>query len=119
MRVPISYALHFPERADVPVEQLDLAAIGSLTFEAPDPDAFPALRLAREAALAGGTAPCVLNAANEAAVQAFLDGQLSFSGIPEMIERALDSVETGPLTGFDDLYRADADARRVVEGAVA
>jgi 1-deoxy-D-xylulose-5-phosphate reductoisomerase len=119
MRVPISYALHFPDRADVPVEQLDLAAIGSLTFEAPDPETFPALRLAREAALAGGTAPCVMNGANEAAVQAFLDGQLAFTGIPEMIERALDTVETGPLTSFDDLYRADAEARRVVEGAVA
>ncbi|MFL5895302.1 MAG: 1-deoxy-D-xylulose-5-phosphate reductoisomerase, partial [Thermoleophilaceae bacterium] len=86
MRVPISYALHFPERADVPVEPLDLAALGQLTFEEPDDEAFPCLRLAREAAVAGGTAPCVLNAANEVAVQAFLDGQLAFNGIPEMIE---------------------------------
>ncbi|HEX4759348.1 MAG TPA: 1-deoxy-D-xylulose-5-phosphate reductoisomerase, partial [Thermoleophilaceae bacterium] len=77
MRVPISYALHWPERADVPVKALDLPALGQLTFEEPDLDAFPCLRLAREAAVAGGTAPCVLNAANEVAVGAFLDGQLS------------------------------------------
>jgi 1-deoxy-D-xylulose-5-phosphate reductoisomerase len=60
-----------------------------------------------------------MNAANEVAVQAFLDGQLGFTGIPEMIERALEAVETRPLTSFDDLYLADAEARRVVEGAVA
>jgi 1-deoxy-D-xylulose-5-phosphate reductoisomerase len=60
-----------------------------------------------------------MNAANEAAVQAFLDGQLSFTGIPEMIERALESVETGPLASFEDLYRTDAEARQVVQGAVA
>jgi 1-deoxy-D-xylulose-5-phosphate reductoisomerase len=119
MRVPISYALHFPERADVPVERLDLAALGRLSFEPPDEEAFPCLRIAREAAAAGGTAPCVMNAANEVAVQAFLDGQLGFNGIPEMIERALEAVETRPLTSFDDLYLADAEARRVVEGAVA
>jgi 1-deoxy-D-xylulose-5-phosphate reductoisomerase len=119
MRVPISYALNFPDRADVPVEPLDLAALGRLTFEAPDEQAFPCLRLAREAARSGGTAPCVMNAANEVAVQAFLDGQLPFTGIPEMIERALETVETRPLTSFDDLYLSDAEARRVVEGAVA
>jgi 1-deoxy-D-xylulose-5-phosphate reductoisomerase len=119
MRVPISYALHYPERADVPVEPLDLADVGELTFERPDADAFPALRLAREAALAGGTAPAVMNAANEAAVQAFLDGRLGFTGIPDMIERALQTVETGPLTSFEDLYLADAEARGVVQGAVA
>jgi 1-deoxy-D-xylulose-5-phosphate reductoisomerase len=119
MRVPISYALHFPERADVPVEPLDLPKLGQLTFEAPDEDAFPCLRLARAAAAEGGTAPCVLNAANEVAVQAFLDGHLSFNGIAEMIERALYAVERQPLTSFDDLYLADAQARRVVEGAVA
>jgi 1-deoxy-D-xylulose-5-phosphate reductoisomerase len=119
MRVPIAYALHFPDRVDVPVEPLDLAAVGQLTFEEPDLDAFPCLRIAREAAVAGGTAPCVMNAANEVAVQAFLDGQLPFSGIPELIARALAQVETRPLTSFDDLYLADAEARRVVEGAVA
>src|SRR6185437_5258934 len=97
MRVPISYALHYPERADVPVRTLDLAELGQLTFEPPDVEAFPCLRLAREAAVAGGTAPCVLNAANEVAVEAFLDGELSFLGIAEVIERALDELPAEPL----------------------
>lgn len=111
MRVPISYALHWPERVDVPVRQLDLAALGQLTFERPDEEAFPCLRLAREAAVAGGTAPCVLNAANEIAVHAFLAGELSFLGIPEVIERTLAELPPEPVSHFADLYRADAEAR--------
>jgi 1-deoxy-D-xylulose-5-phosphate reductoisomerase len=111
MRVPISYALHHPERADVPVPQLDLADLGELTFERPDEDAFPCLRLAREAAAAGGTAPCVLNAANEVAVQAFLDGEIRFTAIAEVIERALAAHDPVPVRHFSDLYRADAEAR--------
>ena len=87
MRVPISYALHHPERVDLPVAPLDLAELGALTFERRRPDAFPCLRLAREAAVAGGTAPCMLNAANEVAVHAFLDGRLRFLGIAGVIER--------------------------------
>ena len=87
MRVPIAYALLHPERVDVPVRALDLAEVGALTFEPVDEEAFPCLRLAREAALAGGTAPCVLNAANEVAVHAFLEGRLPFLGIPAVIER--------------------------------
>ncbi|MEX2194746.1 MAG: 1-deoxy-D-xylulose-5-phosphate reductoisomerase [Thermoleophilaceae bacterium] len=123
MRVPISYALHFPDRADVPVEALDLAAVGQLTFEAPDEDTFPCLRLAREAAAAGGTAPCVLNAANEVAVHAFLGGALSFPGIAEVIERTLADAGAAPVGHFSDLYRADAEAREragdVIEGVAA
>jgi 1-deoxy-D-xylulose-5-phosphate reductoisomerase len=111
MRVPISYALHWPERADVPVRPLDLPELGKLTFEEPDVEAFPCLRLAREAAGTGGTAPCVLNAANEVAVGAFLDGQLSFTGIAEVIERALTDIPPEPVRHFSDLYRADAAAR--------
>jgi 1-deoxy-D-xylulose-5-phosphate reductoisomerase len=111
MRVPISYALHYPERADVPVEPLDLAKLGQLTFEEPDPDTFGCLRLAREAGAAGGTAPCVLNAANEVAVAAFLDGALPFTGIADVIERALDAVPPRPVGHFSDLYKADAQAR--------
>ena len=91
MRVAIAYALHHPDRADVPIPTLDLVG-RSLTFEAPDDDAFPCLRLAREAALAGGTAPCVLNAANEVAVHAFLGERLPFLGIPAVIERTLERV---------------------------
>ncbi len=122
MRVPISFALHYPERADVPVRPLDLAELGQLTFQPPDVDAFPCLRLAREAAVAGGTAPCVLNAANEVAVEAFLDGELSFLGIAEVIERALDELPAEPVRHFSDLYRADAAtrarARELVEEGV-
>jgi 1-deoxy-D-xylulose-5-phosphate reductoisomerase len=111
MRVPISYALNYPERTDVPVEPLDLSAVGELTFERPDPSTFACLRIARQAAVAGGTAPCVMNAANEIAVQAFLDRAIPFTGIPEVIERALDAVPAEPVRHFSDLYRADAAAR--------
>jgi 1-deoxy-D-xylulose-5-phosphate reductoisomerase len=111
MRVPIAYALHHPERVDLPVEPLDLAAVGALTFEPVDEDAFPCLRLAREAALAGGTAPCVLNAANEVAVHAFLAGRLPFLGIAEVIERALEAVPAGRVHAFETLYEADREAR--------
>ena len=111
MRVPISYALHYPERADVPVPQLDLVELGKLTFEAPDVDAFPCLRLAREAAAVGGTAPCVLNAANEVAVHAFLAGELPFTGIAEVIDRTLEAIPATSVRHFSDLYTADAEAR--------
>jgi 1-deoxy-D-xylulose-5-phosphate reductoisomerase len=113
MRVPISYALHYPSRVDVPVRPLDLAAVGSLTFEPVDADAFPCLRLAREAALAGGTAPCVLNAANEVAVHAFLAGRLDFLGIPAVIEEALERLPVAPVRAFESLYDADREARAV------
>jgi 1-deoxy-D-xylulose-5-phosphate reductoisomerase len=118
MRVPISYALHHPERADVPVPSLDLAAVGELTFEAPDTDAFPCLRLAREAGEAGGTAPCVLNAANEVAVAAFLDGRIAFTGIAEIVAAALEALPAQPLSHFDDVYAADAAAREHARGLV-
>src|SRR3546814_18949841 len=84
MRTPIAYALAWPERMTTPVERLDLAAIGRLTFEAPDPQRFPALALARAALCAGCTAPIPLNAANEYAVSAFLTGRQGFHGIREM-----------------------------------
>jgi 1-deoxy-D-xylulose-5-phosphate reductoisomerase len=118
MRVPISYALHHPERADVPIEPLDLAELRSLTFEPPDEETFACLGLARKAAAAGGTAPCVMNAANEVAVEAFLDGRLPFTGIPELIDRALDELPTAPVTHFADLHQADAAARRHTRGLV-
>ena len=111
MRVPISYALHHPERFDVPVRTLDLAAVGTLSFERPDLEAFPCLQLARDALAAGGTAPCVLNAANEVAVQAFLNDEIPFTGIAEVIARTLESQPAAPVRHFNDLYTADADAR--------
>jgi 1-deoxy-D-xylulose-5-phosphate reductoisomerase len=113
MRVPISYALHYPDRVDVPVRALDLTEIGSLTFEPVDVEAFPALALARAAAIAGGTAPCVLNAANEVAVHAFLAGRLSFLGIPAVIEGALERLPAGRVRAFESLYEADREARAV------
>ena len=119
MRVPIAYALHHPERVDVPVRTLDLAEVASLTFEPPDEDAFPCLRLAREAAVAGGTGPCVLNAANEVAVHAFLGGRLPFMGIPAVIEATLERVGASGVHGFDSLYAADAEARSVAGELVA
>jgi 1-deoxy-D-xylulose-5-phosphate reductoisomerase len=113
MRVPISYALTYPERAATPVPPLDLASGLILEFSAPDEDAFPCLALARAAGEAGGTAPCVLNAANEVAVEAFLAGELPFTGIPEVVERTLSSVSAPPAACLDELVERDAEARRV------
>ncbi|HZL55044.1 MAG TPA: 1-deoxy-D-xylulose-5-phosphate reductoisomerase [Solirubrobacteraceae bacterium] len=118
MRVPIAYALHHPDRSYLDVARLDLAAVGSLTFEPPDLDAFPALRLAREAAVAGGTAPCVLNGSNEVAVRAFLDGRIAFTRIAEVIEEALQQIGSEPLREFEVLFDADRRAREVAAGAL-
>jgi 1-deoxy-D-xylulose-5-phosphate reductoisomerase len=113
MRVPIAYGLHYPERVDVPVRSLDLAELGALTFEPVDTETFACLRLAREAGRAAGTAPCTLNAANEVAVHAFLQGRLRFLGIAEVIERTLARLPAQRLHSFESLAAADADARRV------
>jgi 1-deoxy-D-xylulose-5-phosphate reductoisomerase len=118
MRVPISYALHYPERADVDVPRLDLAAVGELTFEPPDLETFACLRLARQAGEAGGTAPCVLNAADEVAVAAFLDGRIGFEAIGAAIESVLEEMPAVPLTHFEDLFAVDAEARRRAEEQV-
>ncbi|MCW2991315.1 MAG: 1-deoxy-D-xylulose 5-phosphate reductoisomerase, partial [Solirubrobacterales bacterium] len=116
--VPISYALHHPERVDVPLRPLDLAEVGALTFEPVDTDAFPCLRLAREAAEAGGTAPCVLNAANEVAVHAFLNGRLGFLGIAEVIEETLQLMPAAPVRAFESLYEADREARALAAESI-
>jgi 1-deoxy-D-xylulose-5-phosphate reductoisomerase len=118
MRVPISYALHYPERADVEVPRLDLAAAGELTFEEPDLETFSCLRLALEAGGAGGTAPCVLNAADEVAVAAFLDGLVGFAAIGELIERVLAAMPARPVAHFEELFEVDAEARRRTEEQV-
>jgi 1-deoxy-D-xylulose-5-phosphate reductoisomerase len=118
MRVPISYALHHPERADVDVPRLDLAAVGSLEFEPPDLETFACLRLALEAGRAGGTAPCVLNAADEVAVAAFLDGRIGFTAIPVAIETVLEQMPARQPTHFEDLFEVDAEARRRTEEQV-
>jgi 1-deoxy-D-xylulose-5-phosphate reductoisomerase len=118
MRVPISYALTYPERAATPVLDLDLAAGLVLEFEAPDLDTFPLLRLGREAGERGGTYPCAYNAANEVAVAAFLDGRIGFLDIPALVGDALATVEGAPARDLDELSEADGAARRVVEGAL-
>jgi len=119
MRIAISYALHAGESVELPIAALDLAAVGELTFEKVDLEAFPCLRLAGEAARAGGTAPCVLNAANEIAVHAFLDGRLRFLGIAEVIERTLSQLGSEPVRAFESLYEADRQARALAQEAVA
>jgi 1-deoxy-D-xylulose-5-phosphate reductoisomerase len=118
MKVPISYALHHPERADVDVPTLDLAEVGELSFETPDTETFACLRLAREAGEVGGTAPAVLNAADEVAVGAFLDGRIPFTGIAEVINRCLDEVPTGSASHFEQLFDTDAAAREHAKGLI-
>jgi len=115
MRVPISFALTYPDRAAVPVAPLDLAAGLDLRFEAPDDDAFPLLRLARAAGERGGTFPCAYNAANEVAVAAFLEGRIGFLEIAETVAAALEQVDGAPARDLDDLVAADAAARRAAE----
>jgi 1-deoxy-D-xylulose-5-phosphate reductoisomerase len=115
MGIPILYALTYPERRPTPAARLDLTRTGSLTFFEPDPVKFPCLRLARTALEVGGTAPVILNAANEVTVAAFLDRRLSFVQIPALIERALDRLEQGPLTSIEQCVGVDAEARRRVQ----
>jgi 1-deoxy-D-xylulose-5-phosphate reductoisomerase len=112
MRVPISYALTFPERMATPIEPLDLAGGLILEFSPPDEEAFPCLALARAAGEAGRTAPCVLNAANEVAVAAFLDGRLPFLGIAEVVEGTLNATDTAAARDLDELVVMDAEARK-------
>jgi len=111
MRVPIASALAWPARMDTPCAPLDLAAIGELTFRAPDEQRFPATRLAREAAAAGGGAAAVLNAANEVAVAAFLDGKLAFTRIAAQVEETLGAFAPGAPASLDEVIALDAEAR--------
>jgi 1-deoxy-D-xylulose-5-phosphate reductoisomerase len=119
MRVPISYALTYPERAAVDLDPLDLAAGLKLEFEPVDADAFPLLGLARKAGELGGTYPCAFNAANEVAVAAFLEGRLRFSGIAEVVEETLERSDGAPARDLDELIAADAEARRIAERGMA
>lgn len=112
MRTPIANGLAWPERIVAGVAPLDLFAIGRFHFERPDLQRFPCLRLAAEAFAAGGTAPAVLNAANEIAVAAFLEGRLCFADIPVIIERTLTATEVVPADSFDTIFAKDAEARR-------
>jgi 1-deoxy-D-xylulose 5-phosphate reductoisomerase len=118
MRVPISYALTYPERAATPLPPLDLTSL-TLEFSPPDTETFPMLSLARAAGGDGGCAPCVYNAANEVAVAAFLAGRLPFLGIPEVVGDTLAAAGTDPVRDVDDLVDADRAARELAEGALA
>jgi 1-deoxy-D-xylulose-5-phosphate reductoisomerase len=118
MRIPIAYALAWPERMPTPAERLDLAAIAKLEFEVPDLERFPALRLAREALETGGAAPIVLNAANEVVVASFLAGAIRFTDIADAVERALDEGDDPAPTSIDDVLEIDRGTRARVEAAV-
>jgi 1-deoxy-D-xylulose-5-phosphate reductoisomerase len=118
MRTPIAQALAWPERFASGVQSLDLLAIGHLGFEPPDHVRFPSLTLARAAARAGGTAPTVLNAANEVAVQAFLDRRLNFVGISTVIDKVLQRLNASPVKVLGDVLEADTAARRMAVSMV-
>ncbi|HKT75920.1 MAG TPA: 1-deoxy-D-xylulose-5-phosphate reductoisomerase [Sphingobium sp.] len=111
MRIPIASALAWPERMATPCQPLDLTRVGRLDFEAPDPDRFPALRLARQVAQQGGAAPAILNAANEVAVAAFLAGAIGFLDIAMIVEDVLNRYSAPVPNGIDDVLEADAKAR--------
>ena len=114
MKLPIRYAMTYPHRAESPNAPLDLLTCGALTFDRPDEEAFPCLRLAREAAAVGGTACAILNGANEAAVGLFLQGKLGFNDIPRRVERALERMEVQYQPSLADILEADRAARRAV-----
>jgi len=119
MRVPIAHALGFPGRIESGATPLDLARIGQLTFEQPDERRFPCLGLAYAALRDGGTAPAALNAANEVAVAAFLDGRLRYTAIPEVIAQAMERVPAARADALEAVLEVDRRARRAAEEAVA
>ncbi|MGE0747946.1 MAG: 1-deoxy-D-xylulose-5-phosphate reductoisomerase [Rhodospirillales bacterium] len=118
MRTPIAYTLAWPDRMPTPAQRLDLARIGQLTFRAPDPVRFPAIRLAREALRAGGVAPTILNAANEVAVHAFLDRQIGFLDIPRLVEHTLEFVPNLAMNSLEDVIAIDRQARAVARAGM-
>jgi len=118
MRVPISYALTYPERSPTPIPELDLASGLTLEFEAPDLETFPLLAHARRAGEQGGTFPAVFNAANEVAVAAFLDGKLPFRAIADVVADALGAADGSPAADLAELVEADAAARRHVQSSL-
>ena len=118
MRVPIASCLAYPDRMETPLAPLDLAAIGQLTFEAPNEALFPATRIAREAIQAGGAAPATLNAANEIAVEAFLAGQIAFTRITAVAEMVLAGYSAPAPASLEDVLAVDAEARTRARAAV-
>jgi 1-deoxy-D-xylulose-5-phosphate reductoisomerase len=118
MRTAIAHALAWPDRVDAGVRALDLFALRQLDFEAPNTQVFRCLRLAYDALAAGGTAPAILNAANEVAVDAFLNGRLAFSEIPTQVEATLEALDTAPISKLETVIEADARARRHTAAAL-
>lgn len=116
MRIPIQYALSYPDRWDAPVAPVDFAALGRLDFEEPDHETFPCLGLALEAGRAGGTMPAVMNAANEAAVAGFLDGRIGFNDIPRVVEGVMSRHRAAPVCSLEQIEEVDAWARQEAEG---
>jgi len=119
MRTPIAHTLAWPDRMDTPVNRLDLGQVGRLDFEQADLDRFPALRLAREALQSGGAAPTILNAANEVAVEGFLQERAAFLEIPRIVEKVLERMGAMPLRGWDDLEQIDSQARSLASAMLA
>ena len=119
MRTPIASALAWPKRMAAPAPRLALEDIATMTFEAPDTDRFPALRLAREALKTGGSAPTVLNAANEVAVHHFLERKIGFLDIVRVVGETLDAAPVSRIENLDDVAEADAEARRIAEELVS
>jgi 1-deoxy-D-xylulose-5-phosphate reductoisomerase len=115
MRIPIAYALAYPERLELGLPRLDFFTVQTLTFQEPDLNRFPCLKLAFAACKAGGTMPAVLNAANEVAVQAFLDNRIPFSGIPRLVNQAMEEHALDPAAELEAILKADAWARRRTE----
>ena len=122
MRTPIAYSLAWPERMHAPTKRLDLAELGTLSFETPDEERFPALRLAREVLAAGGSAGTVLNAANEVAVEAFLAGRIGFLAIAALVEATLAAsagLTTSRRGSVEDVLAIDAEARAAARSLLA
>lgn len=119
MRLPIQYALSYPCRYHKAFDQLDLIKAGTLTFEAPDMEAFPSLRIAIDCGKAGGTLPCVFNAANEEAVYAFLDNKIKYLDIPYITEKVASLHKNIAAPCIEDIERADAEARAAAQSIIA
>jgi 1-deoxy-D-xylulose-5-phosphate reductoisomerase len=118
MRLPIQYALSYPRRIDLNARRIDFAELGTLTFEKPDLERFPCLRLAYESLERGGNATCTMNGANEVAVAAFLEGKIRFTDIPEIVATVLSRGTFLKEPGLEDIYSTDFEAKRLASELV-
>lgn len=118
MRIPIQYALSYPDRWDTPVERMDFSELAKIDFDKPDCETFKCLRLAFQAGKAGGIMPCVMNAANEVAVKAFLENEIKFLQIPDIIERTMGQFSAEKVENLEQLIEVDQSARKVSQSAI-